>query len=91
MTANHREYDLVLFGATGFTGKLVAEYLATRRSIRWALAGRSREKLEACARIRRINPAARDLPILLGDSLDGAAINALTRSARVVCTTVGPY
>jgi short subunit dehydrogenase-like uncharacterized protein len=88
-----RDLDLVLLGATGFTGQLVAEYLVRRRSgARWALAGRSRAKLEHVRRgLTAIDPAAADLPILVADSLDRAAMEALARRTRVVCTTVGPY
>jgi len=93
MNDANKEFDLVLFGATGFTGKLTAEYLIKKRpALRWALAGRSRDKLE---RVRddlaAIDPAARDLPILVGDSLDRAAMDSIAARARVVCTTVGPY
>ncbi|HMG23673.1 MAG TPA: saccharopine dehydrogenase NADP-binding domain-containing protein [Kofleriaceae bacterium] len=80
-----REFDLVLFGATGFTGRLVAEYLAaaaTRDPVRWAIAGRSRDKLAA------LGIAA---PIVVADALDPAAIRALAERTSVVCTTAGPY
>ena len=89
-----RPYDLVLFGATGFTGKLVAEYLAAHApaDLRWALAGRSLPKLEAVrADLARISPSAASLPLVLGDSQDDASMDALAKMARVVCTTVGPY
>lgn len=93
MANGDRDFDIVLFGATGFTGQLVAEYLVGKRpSVRWALAGRSREKLEHVRRgLSAIDPAAKDLPILTGDSLDRGAMDAVARRARVVCTTVGPY
>jgi short subunit dehydrogenase-like uncharacterized protein len=80
MTA--RELDLVLFGATGFTGRLVAEYLATRGPVRWAIAGRDRDKLASLGI---------DVPIIVADALDAAQIGALARRTRAVCTTVGPY
>jgi short subunit dehydrogenase-like uncharacterized protein len=91
--ANGRDFDLVLFGATGYTGRLVAEVLLRKRpSLKWALAGRSRAKLE---RVRddlaAVDPAAADLPLVIGDSLDPASVDAMARRARVVCTTVGPY
>jgi short subunit dehydrogenase-like uncharacterized protein len=101
--ADAREFDVVLFGATGFTGKLVAEYLVTKESrrsasgatskpLRIALAGRSRDKLERVrAGLAAIDPAARELPIILGDSLDAASVGAMVARTRVVCTTVGPY
>jgi short subunit dehydrogenase-like uncharacterized protein len=88
-----RELDLVLFGATGFTGQLVAEYLVGRRAgVRWALGGRSREKLERVrAGLAALDPAARELPLVIGDSADRAAMDDVARRAKVVCTTVGPY
>jgi short subunit dehydrogenase-like uncharacterized protein len=79
---NEREFDLVLFGASSFVGKLTAEYLAGRRPARWAIAGRSRDRLAALGL---------DVPILVADALDPAACDAIARRARVVCTTVGPY
>jgi len=88
MATEKRELDLVLFGATGFTGRLTAEYLAGQRpSLRWGLAGRNRQKLEAV----RAELGLPDLPILVGDSLDAQAMAAIARRARVVCSTVGPY
>jgi short subunit dehydrogenase-like uncharacterized protein len=77
-----REYDLVVFGATGFTGRLVAEYVAQQRPGQWAIAGRSRDKLAA------LGLAA---PILVADALDPAACAEVARRTRVVCTTVGPF
>lgn len=86
-----REYDLVLFGASGFVGALTAAYLAEHAppTARIALAGRSKEKLEAA---RRELPAqAADWPILVADSGDAAALAELAASATAVATTVGPY
>jgi short subunit dehydrogenase-like uncharacterized protein len=91
MTA--RDHDIVLFGATGFTGKLVAEYLARHapKGIRWAIAGRNQKKLEAVKRdLVAIDAALSDLPILIADGHDQATLDALVPKARVVCTTVGP-
>jgi short subunit dehydrogenase-like uncharacterized protein len=93
---NARPYDVVVWGATGFTGRLVAEYLAQHygvgKSLKWAIAGRSPEKL---ARVRdalaSIDPAARDLPLLVGDGRDQASLAPIVASTRVVATTVGPY
>jgi short subunit dehydrogenase-like uncharacterized protein len=88
-----RELDLVLFGATGFTGRLVAEVLLEKKvGLRWALAGRSRDKLERIrAELAVAHPSAADLPLIVGDSLDPASVEAMVRRTRVVCTTVGPY
>lgn len=86
-----REYDLVLFGASGYVGALTAAYLAEHAppTARIALAGRSKEKLEAA---RRELPAqAADWPILVADTGDAAALAELAGSATAVATTVGPY
>jgi len=90
-----REYDVVLWGATGFTGKLVAEYLVERygaANLKLALAGRNRMKLEAVRKeLERVDPDAARLPLLLGDSFDEDALTEMASKTRVVCTTVGPY
>jgi short subunit dehydrogenase-like uncharacterized protein len=89
-----RQYDVVLFGATGFTGALTAEYLARHAPAhtRWALAGRNRGKLEAVRkRLAEINPATADLPLLEADVTDPVSIRAIAEPARVVISTVGPY
>lgn len=80
-------FDLVLFGATGFTGKLVAEYLSVRAGARWAIAGRNRDKLESV----RDTLGTKDLPILIADSTDRASLKAIAEQTKVVCSTVGPY
>jgi short subunit dehydrogenase-like uncharacterized protein len=94
MASDPREHDLVLFGATGFTGGLTAEYLARHAppDARWALAGRSLGKLEAVReRLARISPAAAGIPLLVGDVTDRASMEAIARCTRVVISTVGPY
>lgn len=86
-----REFDLIVYGATGFTGRLVAEYLAQRYgdgSLRWAMAGRSLTKLQA---VRDEIGAPADTPLLTANADDPAALRALTARATVVLTTVGPY
>ena len=83
----NREFDIVVYGATGFTGKLVAEYLAGRgHGKRWAMAGRSLAKLEAV----RAELGA-DAALIEADAADEASIRAMAGRARVVITTVGPY
>lgn len=90
-----RTFDLVLFGATGFTGRLVAEYLTRRAAgtpLRWALAGRSRERLERIrAELVAIDAAAAEIELVIGDAHDEAAMTRLARETTAVCTTVGPY
>jgi short subunit dehydrogenase-like uncharacterized protein len=97
MTTANRVYDIVVWGASGFTGRLTAEYLLGRygvnAEIRWAIGGRNRAKLEA---VRKqigeetgIDSSA--LPIVLGNSDDPESLRTLAEQTRVVCTTVGPY
>ncbi|ORT54111.1 saccharopine dehydrogenase NADP-binding domain-containing protein [Streptomyces sp. CB03238] len=89
-----RAYDVVLFGATGFVGELTARYLAAHApaTCRWALAGRSRAKLEALRdRLAAEQPRCAELPLLTADAADPDSVRALAESARVVATTVGPY
>jgi len=88
-----REFDLIIYGATGYTGRLVAEYLAREygngpQRPKWAMAGRSAEKL---AEVRDLIGAPVDTPLVVADSDDQAALARLADSARVVLTTVGPY
>lgn len=84
-------FDLVLYGATGFTGRLVADYLAAAApgDLRWAIAGRNAEKLAGVQRELAADGA--EVPVLVADSGDPESIAALVAQARVVCTTVGPY
>ncbi|MCY0940381.1 saccharopine dehydrogenase family protein [Streptomyces antarcticus] len=89
-----RNYDVVLYGATGFVGALTAEYLAAHApaGCRWALAGRNPAKLELLrARLAAIDPACANLPLLRADADDGDALRELAASTRVLATTVGPY
>ena len=89
---SEREFDLVVFGASGYTGKLVAEYIQSEYgengSVKWAIAGRNREKLEG---IREELGLSADLSILEVDSNDQDSLNAMTSSTKCVLTTVGPY
>jgi len=91
---NTRSYDIVVFGATGFTGRLTAEYLARNApaDCRWALAGRSQEKLESVRNgLADVDPSLADLPLLTADVTDADSLRAVAESTRVVITTVGPY
>jgi short subunit dehydrogenase-like uncharacterized protein len=83
-----RDLDIVVFGATGYTGALTAGYLATHASpgTRWAVAGRNQAKLDALA--GRLGGA---VPTLTADTGDPASLRRLAESARVVISTVGPY
>jgi short subunit dehydrogenase-like uncharacterized protein len=90
-----RRYDLVLFGATGFTGGLTARYLAANgpKGLRWALAGRNREKLEAVrSGLEDVLSLRVPVPNLVeADATDVEAMAKVAESAKVVATTVGPY
>jgi short subunit dehydrogenase-like uncharacterized protein len=102
---SEREFDLVVWGASGFTGRLVAAHIlyragtggegegAAEGGLRWALGGRNRAKLEEVrAEIgREVGLSTSDLPLVVGDSGDEDFMDALARRTRVVCTTVGPY
>jgi len=86
-----RELDLVLFGATGFVGRLTAEYLAAAAGdeVRVGLAGRSREKLE---RLRaQLGERASQWGLIVAECHDTAALKEMAGRARAVATTVGPY
>ena len=88
MPPESRDLDIVLLGATGFTGALVADYLAGHApsAVRIGLAGRDRPKLEG-VRAR----TGTDHELITVDATDGAALRALTARTRVLITTVGPY
>ncbi|WP_338425251.1 saccharopine dehydrogenase family protein [Sphingopyxis kveilinensis] len=88
-----REFDIIVYGATGFTGRLVAEYLAQHYRGRadapkWAMAGRSLAKL---AEVRDLIGADADTPLVVADASDPASLDAMAARATVILTTVGPY
>ena len=88
-----REFDVIVLGATGFTGTLVAEYLCERYgvgdSLRWAAAGRNEQKLGALR--ESLGPRATSLPLIVADTLDAGSMREVAERTRVVLTTVGPY
>lgn len=87
-----KKFDLVVYGATGFTGKLVVEYLSQQYpssdQLKWAMAGRSIDKLR---QVRDELGVHQDIPLVVADAEDHASMQAMVNSARVVLTTVGPY
>ncbi|HSN98603.1 MAG TPA: saccharopine dehydrogenase NADP-binding domain-containing protein [Candidatus Nanopelagicales bacterium] len=86
-----REYDVIVFGATGFTGRLVAEHLARRAAspgFRWAIAGRSADKL---AHVKSELEAPGEVGIIEADAGDPASLARMAQRTRVVLSTVGPY
>lgn len=90
-----RAYDVVLWGATGFTGRLVAEQLAERYDegdLDWAIAGRDEGKLaDVRADLVSVDPDWASLDLLTGDAFDRERLDAIAERTRVVCSTVGPY
>ncbi len=90
---DQRRHDIVVWGASGFTGKLVTEYLygnyGVGGELRWAIAGRNREKLDSLCSDLGIESGS--LPIVISDSFDAQSMQNLARDTRVVLTTVGPY
>lgn len=90
-----RVHDVVIYGATGFTGELVAAYFARNVPLdrtSWAIAGRNRDKLVAVReRLSKINDACARVPIVIASSADRAALVAMVKNARVVVSTVGPF
>jgi short subunit dehydrogenase-like uncharacterized protein len=92
--AEARPFDVVLFGATGFTGGLTADYLARRApaGTRWALAGRDPEKLARVReRLAAVEPACAGLELLHADAGDAGSLQAVAERTHVIATTVGPY
>ncbi len=85
---SHRTYELILFGATGFTGQLTAEYLAAHHpNLKWAIAGRDLHKLKNLR--KRIGHT--DLPMLIAASEDERSLVDMARQTKVIISTVGPY
>lgn len=86
-----RKFDVIVFGATGYTGKLVAEYLLEQYSsseLSWAMAGRSQDKL---VQTRDELGASEDLALIVADSSDAQSMQQMAQQAKVILTSVGPY
>lgn len=91
MTSSPAEFDIVVYGASGFTGRLVAEYLAARYGggdLKWAIAGRDLDKL---ASVREAIGAPRDLPLVAADAGNPASLRSMAARTASVLSTVGPY
>ena len=86
------KFDIIVYGATGFTGQLVAEYLAAHYkddgNLKWAMAGRSREKLVS---VRDAIGAPAETPLIVADASDAASLQAMIDQTKSIVTTVGPY
>lgn len=89
--SQNRTYEVVVWGASGFTGRLIAEYLfktyGANGSLKWAMAGRNQSKLEKV----RAEMADDSVPLIVADSQDEASLEAMCQQTKVMCTTVGPY
>ena len=85
-----KDFDIIIWGATGFTGRLVAEYIFKNYSsekLNWAIAGRDKKKLINV----RDEIADKNIPIIIADSFDEMSLTKMTQKAKVICSTVGPY
>ena len=86
-----RKYDIIVWGASGFTGRLVAEYLfkkyGSNKNLKWAIAGRNSLKLGSV----RKDILDSTVPLILADSNDSKSLNEMVKKTKVICTTVGPY
>ena len=92
LNQNNQQYDVIVYGATGFTGQLVAEYIqnehASNKDFKWAMAGRNLDKLKAIANSLDI---PNDIDLIVADGSDQASIDSMVSKAQVILTTVGPY
>ena len=90
--STERDFDVIVYGASGFTGRLVAEYLQQRYgdddTVRWAMAGRNADKL---AQVRDEMGIAADTPLIVADGDDEASLQAMVARGKAIITTVGPY
>ena len=86
------EFDVIVYGASGYTGRLVAEHLAKRYGVggevKWAMAGRNKAKL---AEVRDEIGAPKDTPLIVADADDPKSLEAMVKRTKAVITTVGPY
>ncbi len=89
--SHSKEFDLIIWGASGFTGKLVVEYLYKKYGVseefKWAMGGRNQTKLEKV----QAEVADESVPLVVADSQDEVSLNAMVQRTKVMCTTVGPY
>ncbi|MGK7891775.1 MAG: saccharopine dehydrogenase NADP-binding domain-containing protein, partial [Leptolyngbyaceae cyanobacterium] len=88
-----RQYDLIVFGATGFVGQILCKYLlqleSSQNQVKWALAGRSPQKLDQLK--AALGASGKDLPTLTADVTDVSSLQQLCGQTRVVISTIGPY
>ncbi|KAF5837446.1 hypothetical protein DUNSADRAFT_4362 [Dunaliella salina] len=93
MACAARQFQLVVWGATGFTGKLVCEHLARDYpgKVKWAMAGRDKQKLEKVRQeLCAINPDVKDIPLLVADAKNAAEVGNVLKQTKVVLSAAGP-
>jgi len=96
-SANAREFDVVIFGATGFVGTLASKYLAKQygpsgKQVKWAIAGRRANALKQVVQLlEQINPDCKDTPVILADSNDYESLKRMALKTKVVVSSVGPF
>jgi len=91
-----RDFHIIIWGATGFTGRLVARYICQQyginKDVRWTIAGRNGDKLQQIrSELASIDPKASELPLIIADSHDSALLRTMAARTAVMLTTVGPY
>ncbi|KAF5833430.1 Saccharopine dehydrogenase-domain-containing protein [Dunaliella salina] len=89
-----RPYEVVVWGATGFTGKLVCEHLARDYGgkVKWAMAGRDNQKLEKVREeLAQINPDVKDIPLLVADANNASEVGDVLKQSKVVVSLAGPF
>ncbi|MFT6360780.1 MAG: short subunit dehydrogenase-like uncharacterized protein, partial [Saprospiraceae bacterium] len=89
--SDNREFDIIFWGASGFTGRLVAEYMVQKYgvngSVKWAMGGRNAVKLEGIQK----DLGAEEIPLVIADSQKMDTLERMVQRTKVICTTVGPY
>lgn len=90
--SNSKDFNVIIYGASGYTGRLVAEYMQNQYGaggdVKWAMAGRSESKLAA---VRDEMGISSDIPLVVADAADPEQVKAMAERAKCICTTVGPY
>ena len=90
-----KEFDIIIFGATGFTGGLVASYFASNvdiNKVKWAIAGRNLDKLEGIkGKLEAINPECYKVGLIEADTSDKVSLSKMASKGKIVVSTVGPF
>ena len=92
MLVNNKKYDLVVYGASGFTGQLICKYLSTHKDaadLNWAISGRNTSKLEAIS--NQFSTENKKIDVLYADSFDKTSLDNVSSQSKLIITTVGPY